>query len=55
MFYDSDLDKVSGSAYNTLTIEKIKKPLFPLPPKIEQKAIVEKVNFLMNLCDKLEQ
>ena len=55
VFYDSALGKVSGSEYNTLTIEKIKRPLFPLPPKIEQKAIVEKVNLLMNLCDELEQ
>ena len=28
---------------------------FPLPPLEEQKAIVEKVNALMGLCDTLEQ
>ena len=28
---------------------------FPLPPLEEQKAIVQKVNALMGLCDRLEQ
>ncbi|OIQ24113.1 restriction endonuclease subunit S [Lacinutrix sp. MedPE-SW] len=55
VFYDSALGRVSGSAYNALTIEKIKKSLFPLPNELEQKAIVEKVNTLMGLCDSLEQ
>jgi type I restriction enzyme S subunit len=55
IFYDSALGKVSGSAYNALTIEKIKKSLFPLPSLEEQQEIVEKVNSLMALCDELEQ
>jgi len=29
--------------------------LFPFPPLEEQKAIVEKVNSLMGLCDRLEK
>ena len=29
--------------------------VFPLPPPEEQKAIVQKVNTLMGLCDALEQ
>src|SRR5690606_3330248 len=37
VFYDSALGRVSGSAYNALTIEKIKNSLFPLPNENEQK------------------
>lgn len=37
VFYESALGKVSGSAYNALTIEKIKNSIFPLPPFEEQK------------------
>ncbi|MDC3318928.1 restriction endonuclease subunit S [Flavobacteriaceae bacterium] len=55
VFYDSALGKVSGSAYNALTIEKIKRSVFPLPCLEEQQAIVDKVNSLMVLCDELEQ
>ncbi|WP_419211118.1 restriction endonuclease subunit S [Maribacter sp. X9] len=55
VFYDSALGRVSGSAYNALTIEKIKKSLFPLPSLEEQKTVVQKVNALMGLCDALDQ
>jgi len=55
VFYDSALGRVSGSAYSALTIEKIKNSLFPLSNEQEQKAIVQKVNALMGLCDALEQ
>lgn len=34
---------------------KLKNVLIPIPPFKEQKAIVEKVNVLMGLCDELEQ
>ncbi|WP_394297342.1 restriction endonuclease subunit S [Methanosarcina sp. 1.H.T.1A.1] len=33
---------------------KLKNSLIPLPPLAEQKRIVEKVEQLMGLCDKLE-
>lgn len=55
IFYNTAIGNVSGSAYNALTIEKIKKSLFPYPPLQEQKAIVEKVNQLMDFCDNLEE
>jgi len=45
---------VSGTAYNALTIIKIKGLVLSIPPLDEQKRIVEKVDELMNLCDELE-
>ena len=53
-FYQSALGNVSGSAYNALTIIKIKNSLFPLPCFEEQKAVTRKLNELMSLCDQLE-
>lgn len=53
-FYQTALGIVSGSAYDALTIEKIKKSLFPLPPLKEQQRIVSKVNELFALCDELK-
>lgn len=55
LFYQSALGRVSGSAYNALTIEKIKNSVFPFPPIKEQKAIVAIVEQLFELCDKLDQ
>lgn len=55
IFYDSALGRVSGSAYNALTIEKIKNSLIPLPSKLEQLEVVNKVNTLMIFCDELEK
>jgi type I restriction enzyme S subunit len=45
----------NGSAQPNLSANKVKLYAFPLPPLEEQKAIVEKVNALMGLCDSLEQ
>jgi type I restriction enzyme S subunit len=45
---------VAGSAYNALTIIKIKNLLFPLPPLAEQHRIVAKVDELMVFCDALK-
>ena len=45
---------VAGTAYNALTIIKIKALAFPLPPLAEQRRIVAKVEQLMALVDELE-
>lgn len=45
----------NGSAQPNLSANKVKLYTFPLPPLEEQKAIVEKVNALMGLCNRLEQ
>ncbi|EDP95165.1 restriction endonuclease subunit S [Kordia algicida OT-1] len=45
----------NGSAQPNLSANKVKLYAFPLPPLEEQKAIVAKVNALMELCDKLEE
>lgn len=44
-----------GVGNKNLVLRKIKAFIVPLPPLEEQKAIVEKVNALMGLCDRLEQ
>ena len=48
---------MSGMASSQVNISQgnIKLSMIPLPPLEEQKAIVEKVNALMGLCDALEQ
>lgn len=46
---------VSGTAYNALTIVKFKNMIISIPPLQEQKRIVQKVDFLMSFCDKLEE
>lgn len=40
---------------NTLNKESLSKMLIPLPPALEQRRIVERVNQLMALCDALEE
>jgi len=48
--------KAKGMAQpNMVGVKELKNILIPLPPLEEQKAIVEKVNALMGLCDALEQ
>ena len=44
---------VSGTAYNALTIIKLKQMMLPLPPLAEQKRIVKRVEELLALCDEL--
>ena len=54
-FYETALGKVSGSAYNALTIEKIKRSLFPLPPENEQREIISMIDKLIKSSNKLKQ
>jgi type I restriction enzyme S subunit len=49
------VDNQTGSAAGGVKASKLKRFSIPLPPLEEQNAIVEKVNALMDLCDKLEQ
>ena len=44
-----------GTTVHTLTIIRANQALIPLPPIEEQHRIVQKVNELMALCDRLEQ
>ena len=53
VFMRQATDTVSGTAYNALTIIKIKQMLLPLPPLKEQYRIVTKIDELMGLCDQL--
>lgn len=55
LFLGSAMDRVLGSAYNALTIIKIKSSLFPLPPLFEQLRIVEKIEQLKVLLTDLEK
>ena len=54
-FQDTIMDVQVGVSREGLSMTKLKLFLVPLPPLEEQKAIVEKVNALMDLCDRLEQ
>ncbi|MFY0712776.1 restriction endonuclease subunit S [Seonamhaeicola sp. NFXS20] len=53
--YDEIRLLAEGGAQPNLNVGKIKNTILPLPPLEEQKAIVEKVNALMALCDSLEE
>ncbi|MCX7552120.1 restriction endonuclease subunit S [Xanthomarina sp. F2636L] len=48
---NSSILKTSGSAYNALTIEKLNSLPFPLPPLVQQKAIVKKIEELFSSLD----
>ena len=52
----SDLEKFAPStAQKNINLGILNELKFPLPPLDEQKAIVQKVNALMGLCDAFEQ
>ena len=48
-------DLGTGTTFRSVSKDPFREMLFPLPSIKEQKAIVEKVNSLMALCDELEQ
>lgn len=54
-YYELMRAGMSGVAITRVTLKKLKESIIPLPPLEEQKAMVEKVNALMGLCDSLEQ
>ena len=47
--------KSSGAVQSFVSLKFLREYLFPLPPLKEQERIVQKVDELMALCDKLEQ
>ncbi len=54
-FYHEIRLLAEGGAQPNLNVGKVKETLIPLPPPLEMNSIVEKINDLMALCDKLEQ
>ncbi len=55
MCYKTILDKLSRStAQKNINIEILSQIAFPLPPLAEQKRIVEKLEQLLTLCDRLK-
>ena len=51
LFYEQVNSSVAGTAYNALTIIKLKSLLFPLPPLAEQKRIVAAIEKFMPLIE----
>lgn len=51
LFYEQVNSSVAGTAYNALTIIKLKSLLFPLPPLSEQKRIVAAIEKFMPLIE----
>lgn len=55
VFFEQISTKVSGTAYNALTIIKLNNLILPLPPLSEQKRIVAKIEELMPLVDEYDK
>jgi type I restriction enzyme S subunit len=47
-------DKSTGTTFKAINKEIIEFSLFPLPPLAEQERIVERLDELLPLCEKLE-
>lgn len=52
--YNQFSDKASGSTVTNLNIDKVKSANIPLPPLAEQKRVVEKVESLFSILDKID-
>lgn len=52
--YDEIRQKSAGGAQPNLNVQKIKETAIPLPPLLEQQRIVEKVQELSALCERLK-
>lgn len=53
LFLEQTQSTVSGTAYNALTIIKLKQMTFPLPPLAEQKRIVARIEEIFAQIDKV--
>jgi type I restriction enzyme, S subunit len=53
--YEEIRSIAEGGAQPNLNVGKIKETLIPLPPLAEQGRVVEKVDRLMGMCDRLEE
>lgn len=53
-YYNFTRGDMSGVAITRVTLEKIQKAIFPLPPLLEQNRIVQKLNELIQNCNELE-
>ena len=52
--YEVIRKKAEGTSQPNLNLNKIKETIVPLPPLAEQKRIVEKLNEILPLCEKLK-
>lgn len=53
-FWNNTILNATDSSYNALTIVKLNDAEFPLPPLAEQNRIVQKLDDLMQYCNKLK-
>jgi type I restriction enzyme S subunit len=54
-YYNFTRQDMSGVAITRVTLDKIQKAIFPLPPFAEQNRIVQKLDELMQYCNELEE